>query len=207
MSFIPIKEGKVINLKEIVGGMINMMSPQKIEELESNPDDLASFFTGKKEEHFPSEVVKATPGGKQSKELELETGRNDTLEIINELTKREWEKLHWGTSESSLKSVRYVFKSAGLDVQVSFFREHPNFIIVAEGNTEKQKGIVIPRKGMVLSDLYLVADLFEGAQVGKKVTVFNLVSFPEVEYAPIKEFGKDKDLNLYWKVTKLGKLK
>ncbi len=115
-----------------------------------------------------------------------------------------WDKFDWeGTPEKLFDSIRIVFKSLKVNVKVEFFRPQQanakDFIVVAEDSEEKEKGILLPRTGVVL-DMHMAFDLFKGGKGGEQVSPGTIVSFPRVK----REYKDTKFVKTYWRVTKHG---
>lgn len=167
----PFRDG----LRDVVGGMIRMMPPVKIKEIEANPIEFINLFIG----------MSFTAYGKEAEEKNFS---------VDKIAKDQWMNFPWGLS-SIILVVQDIFKKAGRDVKVEFFRpNNQDYIVVTEIIDDKEKGILIPHYGIKL-DPSMDFDLFQSKLKGKEVSS-NILSFPEVE----RRSGK-------WKVTKHGKLK
>src|SRR3989338_1346933 len=200
-----LSKGRLINdFKQVVGGMINIMPLERLQEIQANPGELFSLLAGKP---LP-EAIEVVP---EKSELEKEREKKEreaTLTLITKIALEKWSDFQWEKPETILNSIRKDFKKAGLTVKVEFFRPNDqsrvhnkedykeDYIVVAENQPEKERGIVVPGYGVTLY-VPMTFELFGGSKPGRKVSSGTLISFPEVQRVAVD----------HWKTTKHGKLK
>jgi len=195
------------SLKQVVGGLINVMPLARLQEISNNPTEFTNFLNG--EPFIVPEIQKKPEAVETLDEDSGEKEVNPILDLINEIALEKWVDFPWEKPGELLVNVREYFKSlrpSHLDVKVEFFRpndkEHSkDYIVISENKPAKAKGIIMIRPGLTLN-VPMTFDFFGGSKPGRKVSVSNLLAFPQVQ----STFKSATSQESYWRITKHGKL-
>jgi hypothetical protein len=181
-------------LRKIIGGMINGLTPQKVEEFAANPLPLIDAITGEtytppeKKEEIGEKYFSAEPG-------------EEAFLVLSKIAKDIWQKINWSQGVEPLLAIRTACRLKGIDATTQFFRGRENYIIISVLDKGIEKGIILPKPGTQL-DMEMAFDLFLEKKVGRALAPRNVQAFPRVERR-VKDYKSDEK---FWRVVKNGTL-